>query len=116
MLATGECWRIAARGQARPGMTRMTLIAQLKMIVMWPQVYEWGVEAMKLASKMKLDGCPTASAAVHLLQQVDAFLGDTDTDTGTPVADAAALQDLNALARKLDNPKLVDQCKVHTRH
>lgn len=67
---------------------------------------------MKLASKLKLDGepsdCCPLSVATHLLQQVDRFLSSADED----VRPAAFLQDLNALARKLGNPKLSDQCKV----
>ena len=72
------------------------------------QAYEWGVEAMKLASKLKLDlqPCPP-SVASHLLHQVDQFLKASES-----LAHPAALQDLTALARKLDNPKLLDQCKV----
>ena len=67
---------------------------------------------MKLASKLKLDQqpCPP-SVANHLLNQVDQFLLAADK---TP--NAAVLEDLNALARKLDNPKLLDQCKVKKRH
>lgn len=71
------------------------------------QAYEWGVEAMKLASKLKLDQQPCCpfSVATHLLSQVDQFLADHSSQT-------AILEDLNILARKLDNPKLFDQCKV----
>lgn len=63
---------------------------------------------MKLASKLKLDQqpCPP-SVASHLLHQVDQFLSASDK-----MSHPAALEDLNALARKLDNPKLLDQCKV----
>lgn len=63
---------------------------------------------MKLASKLKLDQqpCPP-SVASHLLHQVDAFLSAADK-----VSHPTALEDLNTLARKLDNPKLLDQCKV----
>ncbi len=72
------------------------------------QAYEWGVEAMKLASKLKLDQQPCCpfSVATHLLSQVDQFLADHSSQT-------AILEDLNILARKLDNPKLFDQCKVY---
>jgi hypothetical protein len=72
------------------------------------KAYEWGVEAMKLASKLKLDQqpCPP-SVASHLLHQVDTFLSAADK-----VSHPTALEDLNTLARKLDNPKLLDQCKV----
>ncbi len=72
------------------------------------KAYEWGVEAMKLASKLKLDQqpCPP-SVASHLLHQVDGFLSAADK-----VSHPTALEDLNTLARKLDNPKLLDQCKV----
>ncbi|XP_046444764.1 uncharacterized protein LOC124194558 isoform X6 [Daphnia pulex] len=72
------------------------------------KAYEWGVEAMKLASKLKLDQqpCPP-SVASHLLHQVDAFLSAADK-----VSHPTALEDLNTLARKLDNPKLLDQCKL----
>lgn len=72
------------------------------------KAYEWGVEAMKLASKLKLDQqpCPP-SVASHLLHQVDAFLSAADK-----ISHSTALEDLNTLARKLDNPKLLDQCKV----
>ena len=65
---------------------------------------------MKLASKLKLDQqqpCPSVSA--HLLQQVDEFLAGRYQGV-----DQSALDDLNSLARKLDNAKLVDQCKVRT--
>ena len=63
---------------------------------------------MKLASKLKMDQqpCPL-SVATHLLNQVDQLLLAADKTPRT-----AALDDLNALARKLDNPKLLDQCKV----
>ncbi|XP_045034218.1 uncharacterized protein LOC123475512 isoform X2 [Daphnia magna] len=72
------------------------------------KAYEWGVEAMKLASKLKLDQqpCPP-SVASHLLHQVDAFLSAADK-----ISHSTALEDLNTLARKLDNPKLLDQCKL----
>lgn len=62
---------------------------------------------MKLASKLKLDQqpCPL-SVAAHLLQQVDGFLAEQAH------GHSAVLEDLNVLARKLDNPKLLDQCKV----
>ncbi|XP_059353299.1 uncharacterized protein LOC130701846 isoform X2 [Daphnia carinata] len=72
------------------------------------KAYEWGVEAMKLASKLKLDQqpCPP-SVASHLLHQVDAFLSTADK-----ISHTTALEDLNTLARKLDNPKLLDQCKL----
>lgn len=64
---------------------------------------------MKLASKLKLDQqpCPP-SVASHLLHQVDQFLKASDK-----MSHPAALEDLNVLARKLDNPKLLDQCKVN---
>lgn len=64
---------------------------------------------MKLASKLKLDQqpCPP-SVASHLLHQVDLFLKTSDK-----MSHPAALEDLNILARKLDNPKLLDQCKVN---
>ena len=62
---------------------------------------------MKLASKLKLDQqpCPL-SVASHLLQQVDGFLAAQQD------GHSLVLDDLSALARKLDNPKLLDQCKV----
>lgn len=63
---------------------------------------------MKLASKLKIDQqpCPP-SVASHLLHQAEQFLAASDKFS-TP----AALEDLTALARKLDNPKLLEQCKV----
>lgn len=64
---------------------------------------------MKLASKLKVDQqpCPL-SVASHLLHQVDQFVKASEK-----MAHPAALEDLTALARKLDNPKLLDQCKVN---
>jgi hypothetical protein len=108
-----ERTRNANEGRLSPLLNNETILA--KVITLYflyvcrtTKAYEWGVEAMKLASKLKLDQqpCPP-SVASHLLHQVDAFLSAADK-----VSHPTALEDLNTLARKLDNPKLLDQCKV----
>lgn len=67
------------------------------------QAYEWGVDAAKLACKLKLEQQPCCSVAARLIRQVDEFLAG---------ARPPFLRSLNDLAGKLDNPKLTEQCKV----
>ena len=105
--------RNANEGRLSPLLNNVTFLARVitlyfLYVCRFTKAYEWGVEAMKLASKLKLDQqpCPP-SVASHLLHQVDAFLSSADK-----VSHPTALEDLNTLARKLDNPKLLDQCKV----
>ncbi|XP_076337007.1 puratrophin-1-like [Tachypleus tridentatus] len=67
--------------------------------------YEWALETMKFVSKMKVEQLST-SGLVKMLKQLQDYLEDHP-----PITDEVFQEMLN-LATKLENKKLLDQCKA----
>ncbi|XP_070386938.1 puratrophin-1-like isoform X5 [Dermacentor albipictus] len=68
--------------------------------------YEWALDAMKFVSSMKMDSAATPESMTQLMRLLQ------DYQEEHPAPSEQNFSEMLDLASKLDNPKLVEQCKT----
>ncbi|XP_077502807.1 puratrophin-1-like isoform X2 [Amblyomma americanum] len=68
--------------------------------------YEWALDAMKFVSSMKMDNASTPESMTQLMRLLQEYQEEH------PAPSEQNFSEMLDLASKLDNPKLVEQCKT----
>lgn len=90
--------------------TRERLEDTAKCYHLLDKTYEWALETMRFVSHMTMDNLTNSEVLNELIKHLQDYMDDH------PVIPEETFQEMTDIALKLENERLVDQCKIaHTR-
>lgn len=75
-------------------------------VTLFMQAYEWALEAMKFVSRLKMDQYSSPDQLLCLMKHLHRYLDSH------PTLGEETFTEMIELAKKLENERLLEQCKV----